>query len=153
MGFVDKLFSKGQSASQQAAVDAVFDLLERDQPRADRKEKDAVEATGEAVVITHWGVEAEEAGRKHALARDALSAAGLVFREVPVHAEAKEVIGGAQGVLILPAAENGGFSAIADKADALRLDSAAAAKGGQTHAARVDAEREKSASSARGGRS
>ncbi|MBM3618113.1 MAG: hypothetical protein FJX23_06145 [Alphaproteobacteria bacterium] len=150
MGFVDKLFHRSQSASQHAAVDAVFDLLERDQPQADRKEKDAVEATGEAVIVTHWGVEPEEATRKHSLAKEAFSAAGLAFREVPVHAEAKEVIGASQGMLILPAAENGGFAAIADKADALRLDASAAKK--PSHTSRVDAERSQSASSGRGGR-
>lgn len=153
MGFVDKLLGKQHSESQKAAVDAVYDLLDGDNSRADRKEKDVVEATPQSVIITHWGVQAEEASRKQELAKESLAAAGITFQENAVQQHGRELIGAAQGSIIIDAAENGGFSAIADKADALRLDSAHDKGVGKGHAAKLDAQRGEAKSAVRAGRS
>lgn len=115
MRLAKKNEEKQKYKDQLRAVNAVFDLLATDNARADRKYRDEVYAIDHAVVVISWGVEAEEAIRKHTLAFEMLAKIGLKIEDRGAINIAKEVIGGVEGVLIISERENGGFAAIAQK--------------------------------------
>lgn len=114
MSFFGRLLHLEANEDGKHVVDVVYDLLFADNNLMDRKRLDSVEIAERAIVIRNWGFDADEAERKQQHAVKVLVACGLIVDDHGcMYADA--VMGGVEGTVAIPLAENGGTAIILEK--------------------------------------
>ena len=112
MGFFNKRADNDVFSMDNKALDAVYELLCKDNLYMGRKGFDSVEINNDAILVNNWGFDEVEVGRKQQHAISTLVGCGLIVDD---HGFMKdnELMGCYEGLVSIPLADNGGAAIIA----------------------------------------